>query len=106
MAKPPPTAPMHSVDTPQEFAQVAPRDLHPVADIRLVITDVAKLTERIDNLIERVGDLKADGKETRDRLFSIEKSISFVKGAMWVLGGLFTIALVVIGVLLRSKIGG
>jgi hypothetical protein len=90
---------------PGELPQGSPRDLHPTSDIRFVITEVAKLTERIDNLIDRVGDLKSDGKETRDRLFSIEKSISFVKGAVWVLGGFFALSLVVIGVLLRKAIG-
>lgn len=86
---------------PREQPQGTPRDLHPTSDIRFVMTEVAKLTERIDNLIERVGDMKGASKETSDKLVDIEKSIAFVKGAVWVFGIFFSIALVVIGVVLR-----
>lgn len=77
-----------------------PRDLHPVADIRLVITDVAKLTERIDNLIDRVSDLRTDGKETRDKLYDVKESIASFKGAMKVFGGLYALALVLVAAFL------
>lgn len=90
---------------PEEPQSSPPRDLYATSDIRFVMTEVAKFGERIDNLAERLADLKSDGKETRDRLLEIEKGISFVKGAMWVFGGLFAIALVVVGVLFRSLFG-
>lgn len=84
-------------DSPREEPQGNPvRDLHPVADIRLVIVDLAKLTERIDNLIERVGDLKVDGKETRDSLFEIKESIASFKGGMKVASALYALALVLV----------
>lgn len=104
---------------PEEQPQGNPRNLHPTSDIRFVIVEVAKLTERVDGLVvavagvapglekaldrhaadvkERIGELKADSKEDRAKLVEIEKSMSFVKGAVWVLGGFFTLALVVIG---------
>jgi len=69
------------------------------------MTEVAKLTERIDNLIERVAELKNDGKDTSSKLIDIEKSISFVRGAIWVLGGFFALALIVIGVVLTKILG-
>jgi len=99
MAKPPP-APRGVDAPPDDFALARPRDLHPVADIRLVITDIAKLTERIDNLIERVGDLKADGKETRDKLDGVKEDIAGFKGAIKVFGAIYTLALVVLGAFL------
>jgi hypothetical protein len=83
---------------PQEFAAVQPRDLHPVADIRLVITDVAKLTERIDNLIVRVGELRTDGKETRDKLDEVKDAVASFKGAMKIVASLYALALVLTGV--------
>lgn len=91
----------HGVDaTPDAFAQVAPRDLHPVADIRLVITDVAKLSERIDNLIGRVSDLKADGKEAREKSDKMKESIDSFRGAMKVMGGIYAFALVLVAAFL------
>ena len=89
--------------SPVNEPQGTPRELHPTSDIRFVMIEVAKLTERIEHMVKKQDELKADGRETRDRLFEIEKGVSFVKGAMYVLGGLFTLALVVIGVLLRAK---
>lgn len=116
------------VGAPDEQPQGSPRDLHPTSDIRFVIVEVSKLEERVAGLVaaleklaptfekalekhaadvkERVGEIRADGKENHDKLIEIEKSFSFVKGALWVFGGLFTIALVVIGVVLRAKLGG
>jgi hypothetical protein len=75
-----------------------------VADIRLVIADVAKLEERIGGLTtaveklgpafekalekhaaevkERIGDIKTDAKETRDKLDLVRTDIATFKGAM------------------------
>jgi hypothetical protein len=90
------TRPPISQVPPSDFAQVPPRDLHPVADIRLVITDVAKLTERIDNLIQRVSELKTDGKETRDKLDNVKESIDSFKGGMKIVASLYALALVLV----------
>src|SRR5438045_2809631 len=90
---------------PRDEPRGPPRDLHPTSDIRFVIVEVSKLTERVDNLAqalaklpldldrtlekhaadvkERIGELKTDGKETRKDVHDIQKSISFVKGAIW-----------------------
>ena len=98
------------VGVPTDEPRGQPRDLHPTSDIRFAITEIAKYGERVDNLATRIsdlksdlsdkiGDLKTDVSGADDRLDSIEKQISFVRGAMWVFGVLFTIALVVIAVL-------
>lgn len=113
--------------SPQELAKGSPRDLHPTSDIRFVIVEVSKLAERVEGLAaavekvapgleraldkhaadvkERTTELKADAKEDRGKLTEIEKSMSFVKGAIWVLGGFFTLALVVIGAVLAKLLG-
>lgn len=87
---------------PEDEPRGQPRELHPTSDIRFAITEIAKYGERVDNLADKISDLKAEIGKADDRLDSIEKGISFVKGAMWVFGGVFTLALVVIGVLLRN----
>lgn len=90
---------------PEEQPQGQPRDLHPTSDIRFVMTEVATLTERISNLIDRVDGLKDDGKDAKTRLHEIEKSISFVKGAIWVFGALSGVALLILGVVLKKYLG-
>ncbi len=93
-----------SEGAPQELPQGSPRDLHPTSDIRFVIVEVAKLTERIDHLIDRHSELKSDAKETHGKLIEIEKSISFVRGAIWVFGGIFALALVILGAVVAWKL--
>lgn len=108
--------------SPQEFAQTTPRDLHPTSDIRFVMVEVSKLTERLDNLIstveklsptfekaldkhttdvkERLTDMKADSKETREKLGTMKESIDSFKGAMKVFAGIYALALLLGGVFL------
>ena len=110
---------------PRDEPQGQPRDLHPTSDIRFVIVEVSKLEERVSGLTsaveklpssfekafdrhaadvkDQITELKSDSKEHRNNVHDIQKSISFVKGAMWVFGGLFTIALIIMGILLRAK---
>ena len=140
---------------PEEFPQVEPTELHPTNNIRFVMWEVAKLTERVDNLstsVEKmaaaleknadqhatsasqtaernlttlkeslatnyadvkerltdfkasVDDIKDDVKEAKSDLVEIGKKVAFVKGAMWVFGGLFAIAIVILGVIARAYI--
>ncbi len=62
-------------ETPQEFAQTTPRDLHPTSDIRFVITEVAKLSTLVERLIK---DVEEQGKKV-DKLNS---QATFIKGGM------------------------
>jgi methyl-accepting chemotaxis protein len=134
---------------PGELPQGAPEELFPTNNIRFVIWEVARLTERVDNisaavdkvgesiakgfdrhsadLKERIGelkqpmvDLRADVKERhselkkpiedvesdvkglRTEIEEIGRKVAFVKGAMWVLGGLFAILLLVAAAFLRK----
>jgi K+/H+ antiporter YhaU regulatory subunit KhtT len=110
-------------EVPHSFAEVPPRELYETSDIRFVMRETATLTERIEGLTrtidklapafekalekhaadvkERLGDLKADHKITADKVVEIEKKVAFVKGAMWLLGGLFALAVVVAGLVAK-----
>lgn len=112
---------------PEEFAQSTPRDLHATSDIRFVMRETATLTERIEGLTkaidklgpsfekalerqatdikERLSELKTDLKETDRKVGEFEKKVSFVRGAMWVLGGIFAIGVVLLGVIAKALIG-
>lgn len=118
MAKPP-----HVVDTtPGEMPQVTPRDLHATSDIRFVMLEVQKLTTQVERLISDVKDQRADikdldrkvvaqpfdrltddVKDVKGKVSEIEKKVSFVKGAMWVLGGLFALSVAIGGLYLNYK---
>lgn len=69
------------------------------------MTEVAALAERVNHLIDRVGEMRTDAKESGDKLHEIEKSISFVRGAVWVFGGFYALALVIISAVLAWKFG-
>ena len=67
---PPPT------DTPQEFAQTTPRDLHPTSDIRFVIKEVSKLSVLVDRLIK---DVETQG----GKVDKLNTQATFIKGALF-----------------------
>lgn len=108
--------------TPVDFAQVEPDELFPTNNIRFVMWETAKLTERVDGLTkavdklgpafekaldkhaadikERISDVKADGKETSKKLGEVKESIDSFKGAMKVFGGIYALALVLVAAFL------
>ena len=110
-------------EEPRSLPQTEPTELFPSNNIRFVMFEVAKLVERVDHLssaieklpasfekaIEKLGadqkerhsELKSDHKDTRDKVSKIESSVSFVRGAAWVFGGLFAILVVIVGVLAK-----
>jgi len=69
-----PSRPRDASAPPTDFAQVPPRDLHPVADIRFVMIELGKLTANVDRLIE---DMKAHGEGLERR--SKENAIEITK---------------------------
>lgn len=62
--------------------------------------DLGVLGEKIDRMRVDIGELKNDGKETRDQLVGVQKSISSAQGAMKILSGLFALALVIFAAVL------
>lgn len=90
-----------------------------MTDIRVVMREQGALGARVDGLKdaveklgnqiekafdrhtadmkERLGEICADVKETDRKVVVIEQKVAFVKGAMWVLGSLFALAIAVGG---------
>lgn len=125
LAKPPAQKPSA---TPDDFPQVEPpEELFPTNNIRFVMWETAKLTERVEaltkaveklsssfektsekqtaDLKEKLADIKVDLKDTDTKVVSIEGKVNFVKGALWVFGGIFAVALVVLGVAGKALLG-
>jgi hypothetical protein len=108
--------------TPDDFPQVEPAELFPTNNIRFVISETAKLIERVDSLTraiekadnkseraldkhaaemkERFTDLKSEVKENAIKLSEVKSSIDSFKGAMKVLGGFYALALVLVAAFL------
>lgn len=84
----PPTA-------PEEFPQTTPRDLYATSDIRFVMLEIGKLMTKVDALTTTVG-------KHGDKLDDLGHKVTFVKGALWVIGGVIT----VIGLMLAWYFSG
>jgi hypothetical protein len=82
---------------PADFPQVPPRDLHPTSDIRFVIGEVAKLTVQVERLID---DVRGHG----DKIDAVRHQVTFVKGALWVIGGVMAIVLLALGWYFSGKL--
>lgn len=75
--------------TPKEFPQTTPKDLHPTSDIRFVMVTIGELTTKVDALVKAV---EGHGEKIDD----LRLKVSFVKGAVWVLGGLLALLLLLV----------
>jgi hypothetical protein len=84
------TPPQDQNTTPEEFPSVSPRELYPTSDIRFVIVEIAKLTTKVERLIE---DVNGHG----DKIDALRHQVTFVKGAMWVIGGIMTLVVLALG---------
>jgi hypothetical protein len=123
VAKPPAKTPLRGVDVPPEdFAQVPPRNLHDTSDIRFVMVEMGKLTERLDGLVaavdklppaieksaekhtadmkERFVEVKADLKESREKIQGLANDISAFKGGLKTAHLFYALALVAFGAFL------
>lgn len=76
--------PSEAASVPQEFPEVAPRDLYATSDIRFVMLKLGELMTKVDSLIGKVD-------KQGDKIDALEHKVSFVKGAMWVMGGMLAI---------------
>ena len=73
--------------SPKDFPQAPPRDLHQTSDIRFVMLSIGELTTKVDALVKAV-----DGHG--DKIDDLRLKVSFVKGAIWVLGGALALLIV------------
>jgi hypothetical protein len=72
-----------------EVATTGAQDLHPTSDIRFVIHEIGKLTSKVDRLIEDVG-------KHSEKIDAVRHQVTFVKGALWVIGFIIIAAGVVV----------
>ena len=77
-----------SEESPKSFPQTTPPDLYATSDIRFVMLELGKLTAKVDRLID---DVRSQG----EKLDQVRQQISFVRGAMWIIGGLIAAAVAV-----------
>lgn len=73
--------------SPDEFPQTTPRDLHATSDIRFVMLRIGELTTKVDALLKAVD-------SHGDKIDDLRLKVSFVKGAVWVLGGLIAVLII------------
>ena len=71
-------------DVPHDFAEVPPRELYATSDIRFVMLKIGELMTKVDSLI---GTVDKHG----DKIDDLRHKVSFVKGAMWVMGSVMAI---------------
>jgi hypothetical protein len=72
-------------ESPQDFAQVTPRDLYPTSDIRFVMMELGKLGANVERLI-------ADVRSQGEKVDAMRQQASYIKGmiaAAVVLVGVF-----------------
>ena len=80
---------IESSDTsPRDFPQTPPRDLFPTSDIRFVMHSIGGLETKVNALIKSVD-------SHGDKIDDLRQKVSFVKGAVWVLGALLAFVILV-----------
>lgn len=62
-------------ETPSEFPETTPRELHPTSDIRFVMHEVGRLTANVERLI---ADVQAQGS----KIDELRQQASYIKGGM------------------------
>ena len=79
-SSPPPDGP----SAPEDFPQTTPRDLYATSDIRFVMLKIGELMTKVDRL-------SGMAEKHGDKLDDLSHKVTFVKGALWVLGGVVTL---------------
>lgn len=92
-----PTAIGDQNTAPQEFPQVPPPDLYPTSDIRFVMLEIGKLTTKVDRLID-------DVHAHSEKIDALRHQVTFVKGAMWVIGGVLGVLTLVLAWYFSGKL--
>jgi hypothetical protein len=96
-------APERDESAPAEGAEGTPgRDARPALDTHFLLLEVGKLlhsSERLVKDIEKI-DKKLDSMD--DDISELKHSSSFLKGAMWVIGGLVVLS----GILIAAYVNG
>lgn len=91
-------------EPPTQFASTPPPQI-PMADYSFTLQAVMDLKGTVSSLATKVDRLIADVGEQGNKIDTVRHQISFVKGAMWVIGGLIGLFVVGIGIYLKVKGG-
>jgi hypothetical protein len=59
--------------------------------------DVGKLTAKVDRLID-------DQKGIGEKVDTVRHTVSFVRGAVWVIGGIIAVAIFIVGLYLSGRL--
>lgn len=89
---------------PSDFAQTTPRDLHPTSDIRFVMVELGKLTANVDSLISSQEKFGSRIDKLGEKIDSLEHKVTFVKGAIWVIGPIVLALAVIAGWYFTGKL--
>jgi hypothetical protein len=90
-----PPNPTEPSGPPEQLASVPPpQDLYATSDIRFVMIELGKVGVKVDRLIQDV-----EGHGTK--IDAVRHQISFVKGALWVIGALVAMLVALITLYLR-----
>ena len=76
--------------TPGTPSAGPPVELYPMTDVRFVILRIGELSVKVDRLIE---DVAKQGEKVSD----VRDKITFVRGAIWVLGSLLGVVVLALG---------
>ncbi len=98
MSRPPQPSHDGSGPPPGTLAGPPPRDLYATSDIRFVLVEIGKLGAQVERLIH-------DTARHGDKIDQVRHQISFVKGALWVVGGLIVMFGAVVIWYLKARIG-
>jgi len=98
MVRAPRTDPQHEPVTPS-FPETTPRFAQSTHDFTLQA--IMELQKTVGGLCKEVERMALDIRSHGDKIDIVRQQISFVKGALWVIGGLVTLAIVGAGVYLR-----
>jgi hypothetical protein len=79
------TTPDQGPTTPTTPPSTPPVELYPMTDIRFVLVRIGELSAKVDRLID-------DVSKQSTKVDDVRSKITFVRGAIWVLGALLTLA--------------
>lgn len=86
---------------PREFASVPP-PTSPMLDYSFTLQAIMEVQKSVAQLTTKTDRLISDVDAHGSKIDTIRNQISFVKGAMWVIGGLVVIGMALIGWYIRA----
>ncbi len=73
-----------TADSSADIPTSPPQDLYAMSDIRFVMLEIGKLTTKVDRLISDVG-------SHGEKIDAVRHQVSFVRGALYVIGAIIAV---------------